>query len=42
VVARALGVRRGDVRIVAGQSSKRKTVEVAGVSRADVLGLVGR
>jgi uncharacterized protein (TIGR00251 family) len=38
-IARALGVPRGAVSIVAGQSSRRKTVHVRGVERAQVLAL---
>jgi uncharacterized protein (TIGR00251 family) len=34
LVARALGVARGAVEVVAGASSRRKTVRVRGVSRA--------
>jgi uncharacterized protein YggU (UPF0235/DUF167 family) len=34
VVARALGVHRGEVSIIAGASSRRKTVRVAGIGRA--------
>ena len=34
----ALGLPRGSVRIVSGNSSARKTVEVEGLSESDVLG----
>jgi uncharacterized protein (TIGR00251 family) len=34
VVARALGVHRGDVTVVAGASSRRKTLRVAGIDRS--------
>lgn len=33
---RQLGLPRGSARIVAGQTSPRKTVEIAGLSRAEV------
>ena len=39
-LAEALGVRRGDVEIVAGTSSRRKTVRVAGVTTAQIDALV--
>jgi uncharacterized protein len=35
-IARALGVARGAVEVIAGASSRRKTVRVAGVTRAAV------
>jgi hypothetical protein len=35
-IAKALGVARGAVEVVAGASSRRKTVRVAGVTRAAV------
>jgi uncharacterized protein len=35
-IAKALGVSRGSVEVVAGASSRRKTVRVTGVSRAAV------
>ena len=38
-IARALGVPRGAVSIVAGQSSRRKTVHVRDVARAKALAL---
>jgi uncharacterized protein len=41
VVARALGVRRQDVTIVAGDRGKRKTVRVAGVTRQSLLAALG-
>jgi uncharacterized protein (TIGR00251 family) len=41
LVADALGVSRRAVRIVAGESSRSKTVEVEGVTAAAVLRLVG-
>lgn len=41
VLARALGVSRGAVRIVSGAGSRSKLVEVAGVSVAQVEGLAG-
>ena len=34
LVARALGVARGDVEVVAGAASRRKTLRVRGVDRA--------
>jgi uncharacterized protein (TIGR00251 family) len=34
LVAKALGVGRGDVEVVAGASSRRKTLRVRGVDRA--------
>lgn len=40
VLAKALGVARGAVSVVAGTSSRRKTVRVEGVSRAAVEALV--
>jgi uncharacterized protein (TIGR00251 family) len=40
LLARALGVRRGAVSIVAGARGKRKTVRVAGVSQEAVLRLL--
>jgi hypothetical protein len=36
LVAKTLGVPRGAVEVVAGQSSRRKTIEVRGVSRAAI------
>jgi uncharacterized protein len=36
VLAGALGVRKGDIEIVAGASSRRKTVRVAGVTAAQI------
>jgi uncharacterized protein (TIGR00251 family) len=39
VLARALGVPRRAVRIVAGEGSRRKTVQAEGVSRDQVLAL---
>jgi uncharacterized protein (TIGR00251 family) len=41
VLAEALGVPRRAIRIEAGVTSRSKVVEVAGVSRAAVEGLVG-
>lgn len=41
LVADALGVSRRSVRIVGGESSRSKTVEVEGVTAAAVLRLVG-
>jgi hypothetical protein len=38
--ARALGVARRDVEITAGQSSRRKTVSIAGVEASAVLELL--
>jgi len=40
LVAKALGRPRGDVVIVRGQTGRKKTVRVAGVSRAALLSLV--
>ena len=37
VVAKALGVRRGDVAVVVGMASRNKVVEVHGLDRAEVL-----
>jgi len=39
VLRKALGVKRRDVEVVAGHSSRRKTVRIASVSRAAVRGL---
>jgi uncharacterized protein (TIGR00251 family) len=36
-VAQRLGIAKSSVRIVAGQSSRRKVVEIEGISRAAVL-----
>jgi hypothetical protein len=36
VLAKALGVARGAVEVIAGASSRRKTVRIAGVTRAAV------
>ncbi|HTL32467.1 MAG TPA: DUF167 domain-containing protein [Kofleriaceae bacterium] len=36
LIAKTLGVAKSAVRVVAGTSSRRKTLEVAGVSRASV------
>lgn len=40
LLAKALGVARGAVEVIAGASSRRKTVRVAGVARAAVEALV--
>jgi uncharacterized protein len=40
-VARALGVRRQEVTIVAGDRGKRKTVRVAGVTRQALVAALG-
>jgi len=42
LLARALGVARGAVEVVAGAASRRKTVRVAGASRARLEALVTR
>jgi uncharacterized protein (TIGR00251 family) len=42
LLARALGVRRQDVQIVAGERGKRKTVRVAHLTRATLLAALGR
>ncbi len=36
LIAKTLGVSKGAVEVIAGQSSRRKTVRVAGVTRAAV------
>jgi uncharacterized protein (TIGR00251 family) len=36
LIAKTLGVAKGAVRVVAGASSRRKTVEVRGVARAAI------
>jgi hypothetical protein len=36
LLAKALGVARGAVRVIAGTSSRRKTVEVEGIARATI------
>jgi uncharacterized protein (TIGR00251 family) len=36
LLAKALGVARGAVRVIAGTSSRRKTVQVEGIARAAV------
>jgi len=41
VIASALGIARGAVEVIAGASSRRKTVRVRGVARAAVEGLAG-
>lgn len=41
VLAEALGVAKGAVRVVAGAASRNKVVEVAGVTREAVLALAG-
>ena len=38
VIAKAVGVRARDVSIVSGQTSPEKTVEIAGVSEAELAG----
>ena len=40
LVALALGVRNGDVRVVAGHGRAEKTLEINGVSAADVQALL--
>jgi uncharacterized protein len=40
LLARALGVHKKDVRIVAGEHGKRKSVRVEGASRATLLALL--
>lgn len=40
LLARALGRRRDEVRIVRGRTGRRKTVRVAGASRAALLSLI--
>ncbi|MDB4955999.1 MAG: hypothetical protein JWO36_3568 [Myxococcales bacterium] len=40
-IAKRLGIARGAVSVIAGQTSRRKTVRVAGVSRAVIEGLAG-
>jgi uncharacterized protein len=40
LLARALGVRKKDVRIVSGEHGKRKSVRVEGASRAALLALL--
>lgn len=37
LIARALGLAKGDVSIVSGQSSPQKVVEICGLSEADAL-----
>jgi uncharacterized protein (TIGR00251 family) len=41
LLARALGVKRGDVAIVRGAAGRRKTVRVTGASAADVTARLG-
>ena len=36
LVADALGVRKGDVEVIAGESSRRKTLRVTGVTEAQI------
>ena len=40
-LARALGVRKGDVALLRGETGRRKTVRVAGVSAARAAGALG-
>ena len=40
VLAKALGVAKGAVEVIAGASSRRKTVRIAGVARAAVEALL--
>jgi uncharacterized protein len=42
VLAKAIGVARGAVRVIAGTSSRRKSVQVDGVTRAAIEMLVGQ
>jgi len=39
-LSKALGVKRSDIRIARGGTSRRKVIELLGVSREDVLGLL--
>jgi uncharacterized protein (TIGR00251 family) len=41
LLARKLGVRQNDVRIIGGERGKRKSVQVTGASRAALLALLG-
>jgi uncharacterized protein (TIGR00251 family) len=40
-LARALGVRQGDVAVLRGEAGRRKTVRVAGVTAAQAAGALG-
>jgi len=40
LVARRLGLARGDVEVVAGASSRRKTLRIAGATAAQIAALV--
>ena len=40
LVARRLGIARGDIAVIAGASSRRKTLAIAGVTRAQVDALI--
>ena len=41
LLAKQLGVARGAIEVIAGASSRRKTVRIAGVTRAQVEALCG-
>ena len=40
LLAKHLGVAKGTVEVIAGQSSRRKTIRIAGVTAAAIQGLV--
>lgn len=42
VMARALGIRSGDIRVVSGKTSPEKTLHVAGLSARECLSRLGR
>lgn len=40
LVARALGIARGNIAVIAGAGSRRKTLQIEGVDRAQLAGLL--